>query len=169
MKRKLYPFGLLYLITITLYLLVILISVYVCLMFWTKLIQSKDLILVIPIMSALFAIIIFSLSCIDIFSNKIIFNDEGILVTGQKFKGGIQRNEYIYYSEIKDIKIICAHIDSKGKPIKNNGIVSVRPHIFFEFVMNNESIKLIHIDIYSINQRKKILDIINKKAQLDFS
>ena len=45
----------------------------------------------------------------------------------------------------------------------------MRPHIFFEFELRNETTKLIYIEIYSVRQRKKILEIINQMTNLNFS
>ena len=123
----------------------------------------------IPIICAIFPIIMFSIALVDLIHNKLIFYDDRLLVTGQKLNRGIQYKEIIYYSSIKDIRIICAHIDSRGKAIKNDGIISMRPHIYFEFILHDGTSKLVHIEIYSINQRKKILDIINRMAKLNFS
>ena len=143
-------------------------SVYVNIICWYKIDSPKDLVLMIPILATLLPIIFFSLGIIDLLHNKLIFNKDGLLVTGQKFKGKIQYKEYIHYSEIVDIRIVCAHMDSKGHSIKIMGIASMRPHIFFEFKLQNGASKLLHIEIYSVRQRKKILEIINQMTNLNF-
>lgn len=169
MKKKICPHSLIYMITIVLYLVILVLSIYVNLMCWYKIKAPKDFILMIPILASLFSIIMFSLGLIDILPNKLIFNEEGLFVTGQKFKKKIQYKEYIQYSDIVDIKMVCAHINSRGYTIKISGIASMYPHVFFEFIMINKKSKFLHVDIYSIKQRKKILEIINKMTNLNFS
>lgn len=138
-------------------------------MCWNKFATPNDFVLMIPILATLFSIIMFSLGLIDLLPNKLIFNEDGLLVTGQKFKGKIQYKEYIHYSDIVDIRMVCAHIDSRGYTIKNRGIATMRPHMFFEFIMANNKSKFLHVEIYSIKQRKKILEIINQMTNLNFS
>lgn len=41
--------------------------------------------------------------------------------------------------------------------------------MFFVFELRNEASKLIYIEIYSVRQRKKILEIINQMTNLNFS
>ena len=85
------------------------------------------------------------------------------------WQGKIQYKEYIHYSDIVDVRLICAHIDSRGYTIKNTGIASMRPHVFFEFIIANKKSKFLHIEIYSIKQRKQILEIISQMTNQNFS
>lgn len=137
-------------------------------MCWNKFATPKDFVLMIPILATLFSIIMFSLGLIDLLHNKLIFNEDGLFVTGQKFKGKIQYKEYIHYGDIVDIRIVCAHIDSRGYTIKNRGIASMRPHVFFEFIMANNKSKFLHVGIYSIKQRNIILKNINQMTKQNF-
>lgn len=149
--------------------IMLILSIWANLLSWNKLIASKDLILAIPTIALLIPLILFPRSIIDLLSNKLIFNEDGLLVTGGIFKENIQHRAFIYYAKIKDIRMIYAHMDSKGKPIKNTSIASMRPHMFFEFILNDDTSKFLHIEIYSIKQRKTILNIINSKTGKNFS
>ena len=169
MKKKIYPIGFLYFLTMLLFLIVVLVSLYVAVLCAYKLFTLKAYVLIIPIAATLFSAILFGYIFICNISNKMILNNEGIAITGQKIKGRIQHKEFVSFCEIKNVKLICAHIDSKGQLLNNKGIASMRPHIFFEFELNNETSKLIYIEIYSVKQRKKILEIINQMANLNFS
>ena len=169
MKKKIYPHSLIYVITIILYLVILVLSIYANLMCWYKIKTPNDIILMIPILATLFSMIMFSLGLIDLLPNKLIFNEDGLLVTGQKFKGKIQYKEYIHYSDIVDVRLICAHIDSRGYTIKNRGIASMRPHRFFECIIADKKSKFLHIEIYSIKQRKQILEIISQMTNQNFS
>lgn len=121
-------------------------------------------------MAALYSVILFSYTILCNIPNKIILNDEAIYVTGQKIKGKIQHRGVINFSEIKDIKLIYTHTDSKGQKLKRDGVaVSMRAYFFLEFLLKNGLSKRIYIEIYSIRQRKQLLRIINEKANLDFS
>lgn len=169
MKKKIYPIGFLYFVTILLFLAIALVSFYVALLCLYKLFTLKAYVLIIPIVATLFSTMLFGYIFICNISNKMILNKEGIVITGQKIKGKIQHKDFISFCEIKNVKLICAHIDSKGQKLKNIGIASMRPHIFFEFELRNETSKLIYIEIYSVRQRKKILEIINQKSNFNFS
>ena len=169
MKKKIYPIGFLYFVTMLLFLAIALVSFYVAVLCLYKLFTLKAYVLIIPIMATLFSAILFGYIFICNISNKMILNNEKITITGQKIKGKIQHKEFISFSEIKNVKLICAHIDSKGQKLNNKGIASMRPHIFFEFELRNEASKLIYIEIYSVRQRKKILEIINQMTNLNFS
>ena len=169
MKKKIYPIGFLYFVTMVLFLAIALVSFYVAVLCLYKLFTLKAYVLIIPIMATLFSAILFGYIFICNISNKMIFNNEKITITGQKIKGKIQHKEFISFSGIKNVKLICAHIDSKGQKLNNKGIASMRPHIFFEFELRNETSKLIYIEIYSVRQRKKILEIINQMTNLNFS
>ena len=169
MKKKIYPIGFLYFVTMLLFLAIALVSFYVAVLCLYKLFTLKAYVLIIPIMATLFSTILFGYIFICNISNKMILNNEKITITGQKIKGKIQHKEFISFSEIKNVKLICAHIDSKGQKLNNKGIASMRPHIFFEFELRNETSKLIYIEIYSVRQRKKILEIINQMTNLNFS
>lgn len=169
MKKKIYPIGFLYFVTMLLFLVISLVSLYVVVLCAYKLFTLKAYILIIPIVAALFGTLMFAYVLICNVPNKMIISNEGITITGQKIKGKIQHKEFIGFSEIKNVKLICAHIDSKGQKLNNKGIASMRPHIFFEFQLQNETSKLIYIEIYSVRQRKKILETINRMANLDFS
>lgn len=133
-----------------LFLAIALVSFYVAVLCLYKLFTLKAFVLIIPIMATLYSAILFGYIFICNISNKMILNNEKITITGQKIKGKIQHKEFISFSEIKNIKLICAHIDSNIKRI-----ASMRPHIFFEFELRNETSKLIYIEIYSVRQRKK--------------
>ena len=147
-----------------------LVSFYVALLCLYKLFTLKAYVLIIPIVATLFSTMLFGYIFICNISNKMILNNEGIAITGQKMKGKIQHKEFISFSEIKNVKLICAHIDSKGRQLNTNkGIASMRPYIFFEFELRNETSKLICIEIYSVRQRNKILNIINQVTNLNFS
>ena len=169
MKKKIYPIGFLYFVTMLLFLAIALVSFYVALLCLYKLFTLKAYVLIIPIVATLFSTMLFGYIFICNISNKMILNNEKIIITGQKIKGKIQHKEFISFSEIKNVKLICAHIDSKGQKLNNKGIASMRPHIFFEFELRNETSKLIYIEIYSVRQRKKILEIINQMTNLNFS
>ena len=169
MKKKIYPIGFLYFVTMLLFLAIALVSFYVAVLCLYKLFTLKAYVLIIPIMATLFSAILFGYIFICNISNKMTLNNEKITITGQKIKGKIQHKEFISFSEIKNVKLICAHIDSKGQKLNNKGIASMRPHIFFEFELRNETSKLIYIEIYSVRQRKKILEIINQMTNLNFS
>lgn len=169
MKKKIYPIGFLYFVTMLLFLTIALVSFYVAVLCLYKLFTLKAYVLIIPITATLFSAILFGYIFICNISNKMILNNEKITITGQKIKGKIQHKEFISFSEIKNVKLICAHIDSKGQKLNNKGIASMRPHIFFEFELRNETSKLIYIEIYSVRQRKKILEIINQMTNLNFS
>ena len=169
MKKKIYPIGFLYFSTMLLFLAIALVSFYVALLCLYKLFTLKAYVLIIPIVSTLFSTMLFGYIFICNISNKMILNNEGIAITGQKIKGKIQHKEFISFSEIKNVKLICAHIDSKGQKLNNKGIASMRPHMFFVFELRNEALKLIYIEIYSVRQRKKILEIINQMTNLNFS
>ena len=169
MKKKICPIGFLYFVTMLLFLAIALVSFYVALLCLYKLFTLKAYVLIIPIVATLFSTMLFGYIFICNISNKMILNNEGIAITGQKIKGKIQDKEFISFSEIKNIKLICAHIDSKGQKLNNKGIASMRPHIFFEFELRNETSKLIYIEIYSVRQRKKILKIINQMTNFNFS
>lgn len=169
MKKKIYPTGFLYFVTMLLFLAIALVSFYVALLCLYKLFTLKAYILIIPIMATLFSAIFFGYIFICSISNKMILNNEKIIITGQKMKGKIQHKEFISFNEIKNVKLICAHVDSKGQILNIKGIASMRPHIFFDFELRNGTSKLIYIEIYSLRQRKKILEIINQMTNLNFS
>lgn len=152
-----------------LFFVIFLVSFYVAVLCLYKLFILKAYILIIPIVATLFSAILFGYIFICNISNKMILNSEGIAITGQKIKGRIQHKDFISFCEIKNVKLICAHIDSKGKKLKIIDIASMRPHIFFEFELHNEKSKLIYIEIYSVRQRKKILETINRMTSLHFS
>lgn len=156
MKKKIYPIGFLYFGTMLLFLCITLVSFYVTILCLYKLFTLKAYILIIPIVAALSGTILFCYIFICNISNKMILNNEGIAITGQKIIGKIQHEDFISFCEIKNVKLICAHIDSKGQILKNIGIASMRPHIFFEVELINEKAKLIYIEIYSVKQRKNI-------------
>ncbi len=169
MKKKIYPISFLYIVTMSLFLIISLVSLYITILCFYKLFTIKAYVLIIPIMSTLFSTILFGYLFVCNICNKMILNNEGITITGQKIKNPIQHKEFISFLEIKNVKLICAHIDSKGKRLNVTGIASSRPHIFFEIELQNESLKRIYIEIYSIRQRKKILEIINLMTNLNFS
>ena len=169
MKKKIYPSSLFYCVTMSFFLLIILVALYVTMVCVYKAFTIKDYIFIIPIVAALCGATLFGYVFTCNVSNRMILDDKGITVTGQKMKGPIQHREFIGFSEIKNIRLICAHIDSKGRNLKIEGIASSRPHIFFEFELQDESLKLIYIEIYSIRQRKKILELINRMTNLNFS
>ena len=169
MKKKIYPIGFLYFVTMLLFCAIALVSFYVAVLCLYKLFTLKAYVLIIPIVATLFSAILFGYIFICNISNKIILNSEKITITGQKIKGKIQHKEFISFSEVKNVKLICAHIDSKGQTLNVEGIASMRPHIFFEFELRNSTSKLIYIEIYSVRQRKKILEIINQMTNLNFS
>ena len=168
MKKKIYPCGFSYFMTMTLFFLIVLFCLCIIGLCAYKLFAFRAYVLIIPITAALSSAILFGFIFICNISNKIILNDKVITATGQKMKGKIQHREFINFFEIKNIKLLCAHTDSQGKKLNNVGIASLRPHMFFEFILQNESSKLIYIEIYSVKQRKKILDIINKMTNLNF-
>ena len=153
----------------SLFLFIALSSLYATMLSVYKLFTFKAYVLMIPIAAAVCSTILFGYVFICNVSNKMILNNKGITITGQKIKGKIQHKDFIDFSKIKNIKLICAHIDSKGQKLNISGIASLRPHIFFEFELQNESSKLVYIEIYSVRQRKKILEIINRMTGLDFS
>ena len=155
--------------TMVLFSLIVLFSLYATALCVYKLFAFRAYVLIIPIVAALSSTILFGYIIVTNTSNKMILNDEGITVTGQKIKGRIQHRESIGFLEIKNIKIICAHINSKGQRLNNVGIASLRPFMFFEFELQNGSSKLVYIEIYSVRQRKKILEIINRMTNLNFS
>lgn len=169
MKKKIYPIGFLYFTTMLLFLAIALVSFYVAVLCLYKLFTLKAYVLIIPIVAILFSAILFGYIFIGNISNKMILNNEGIVITGQKIKGKIQHKDFISFSRINNVKLICAHIDSKAQKLKNIGIASMRPHIFFEFELQNGTSKLIYIEIYSVRQRKKMLEIINCMTNLNFT
>ncbi len=169
MKKKIYPISFLYIVTMSLFLIISLVSLYTTIICSYKLFIFKAYVLIIPITATLFSTILFWYVFVCNICNKMILNNEGIAITGQKMKNPIQHKEFISFLEIKNVKLICAHIDSKGKRLNITGIASSRPHIFFEFELQNESLKRIYIEIYSLRQRKQMLDIINKKTGLALS
>lgn len=169
MKKNIYPIGFLYVVTMLFFFSIVLVSFYVEALCIYKLFTLKAYVLVIPIVAGLFGIIMFVYILICNVFNKLIITNEGITITGQRIKGRIQYKEFVSFSEIKDIKLICANIDSKGQKLNNKGITSMRPHIFFEFILLNETSKLLYIEIYSLRQRKSILEAINKMTNLNFS
>lgn len=167
MKKTFFPFSFLSLFTILISTLIAGASLYILIKSIYMLVVLMEYILIIPIACCLLGVIIGVGAVVSILANKIIFTDEKIIATGGK--GSIQHKEVIDYLEIKDISLIFAHIDSKGKTLKTFGYASMRPHLFFEFCLQNGLSKLIHIEIYSIKQRKKMLEIINKKTNLNFA
>lgn len=155
MKKKIYPIGFLYLITMLLFFAIALVNFYAAVLCLYKLLTLKAYVLIIPIVATLFSAIVFVYIFIGNITNKMILNNEGITITGQKIKDKIQHYDFISFSRINNIKLICAHIDSKSQKLKNIGIASMRPYIFFEFELQNGTSKLIYIEIYSVRQRKK--------------
>lgn len=113
-----------------LFLCITLVSFYVTILCLYKLFTLKAYILIIPIVAALSGTILFCYIFICNISNKMILNNEGIIITGQKIKGKIQHKDSIRFCEIKNVKLICVYIDFKGQKLKNIGIASMGPHIF---------------------------------------
>lgn len=126
-------------------------------------------ILIIPTIATLLSFSLFFYIFLCNIPNKIILSTDKIIVTGQKNKGKVQYREIVEYCKIRDIKLLCGCIDSQGHYLKNKGIASMRPHVFYEFILQDGSSKLVYIEIYSIRQRKKILKIINEKANLNLT
>lgn len=169
MKKTICPFSFFYVSTMTLFLAVALISLYAVILCVYELLAFNTYVLIIPMVAGLAGSTLFGYVFICNVFNKMTLTDKGIAVTGQKMKGGIQLKEFIDFDEIKNVKLICAHMNSKGKKINIVGIASMRPHVFLEFVLQNEMSKFIYIEIYSVKQRKKILKIVNQMTNLDFS
>ena len=103
--------------------------------------------------------------------NRVIFCDNKLIITGHWIikNEGLQFPDEIEYSEIKDISIICANANSLKKRIKNAGYSSLRPFFFFEFLLKNGTTKWLYIECYSKQQRRKMLEIINSKNDLNLS
>lgn len=170
MKRKMYPHSFIYILGIVSCLTIISLLIFCIAWYWKKIDTSDDLTGMISITVILFPLIpVFIIGLIDMLLSKLVFTEEGLLIKGPKLKGKIQHEEYIPYNKIVDIKIVCSHLDSRGRVPRRTGIAAMRPHIYFEFILTENVSKFLHIEIYSTNQRKKILEIINQMTNLDFS
>lgn len=113
-------------------------------------------------------IVLFTASWINTAYNRIIFYDNRMLVTGQLF--GDDRTQYkdeILYSDIEGIRVIYVIKNSKKESIKTISYVSLRPNLFFEFVLKNQKTKWVWISLYSKRQRDKMLKMINEKTGLN--
>lgn len=169
MKKKIYPIGLPYFSTMSLFLVVPLACLCAIAICAYKMVTTGAYVLIIPIVASLSGVIMFTYIFVCNILNITILTDEGIAITGQKIKGKIQYEEFIGFSEIKNVKLICAHINSKGQKLNIEGISSLRAHIFFEFELQNETTKLLYIEPYAKWQRKQLLAIINERTGHNFS
>ena len=169
MRKTIYPASLLYCTTMLFFSAITIISLYAIMLCAYKMYLLKALVLIIPVLAALNGAMLFGYIVICNIPNRMILTDKCITVTGQKMKSKIQHRETVDLAEIRNIRMILAHIDSKGKPLKVEGIASMRSHVFFEFELQNNTSKLVYIEIYSVRQRKKIIDFINDAANLNLS
>lgn len=173
MKRKIYPASFIYIFTMTVYFLSFLSGLVVIVMCISVVPTIKNFLDILALLSAtavgLFPVLLFGYIISFNIPNKMIITDDGIIVTGQKVKNGTQHRIFIEFSKIKNIKIIFDRINSQGKRIKVNSTRTSRPNLFFIFELQNEMPKLVYIEIYSIRQRKKILEIVNQMTGLNFS
>ena len=169
MKKKIYPIGLLYFATMSLFFVVPLACLCAIAICAYKMVTTGAYVLIIPIVASLSGVIMFTYIFVRNILNITILTDEGIAITGQKIKGKIQYEEFIGFSEIKNVKLICAHINSKGQKLNIEGISSLRAHIFFKFETQNETTKLLYIEPYAKWQRKQLLAIINERTGHNFS
>lgn len=127
------------------------------------------------------AVFIFSLPCVGVgfaliflFLYKgVIFLEDKIIAKGSKSKNpyvAIQYEVEIYYKDILDVKIVISkNQNSLKKWYKQaSGFSSTaynKP--FFNFILKDGETKWVWIELYSIKQRKKMLQIINEKTGLN--
>ena len=105
------------------------------------------------------------------FYNRIIFLDEIIDITGDKGKDSerIQFKDEIAYSDISDIRLVYANLNSKKKRKPSPSLGNLQPNMFFEFVLINQKTKWVYVSVFSKKQRKEMLEIINSKTGKNFS
>ncbi len=129
--------------------------------------QLESLIIII---SGFVTIILFLTYLLDSLHNRIVCEEEKMIVTGHIFQihGKIQFPDEIRYNAIKDVAIICANTNSLKKR-ENSVFSSLRPIIYFEILLKNDDTKWIYIECFSKKQRKHILNIINDKTNLSLS
>ena len=102
--------------------------------------------------------------------NRIIFDERGITVTGdcRPKKHRIQFPLAVNYNDIQGIALVYSYLNSEKRRIK-----SVRYGLglltYYELTLANGKTKWIHLNRFSKKQRKQMLEIINKKANLNIS
>lgn len=109
--------------------------------------------------------------------NKAIFHNHQIMITGQlgKEAGGIyttaiyQYKDKIDMRDIRDVKLVFANTDSRKKVKRYAGKGSLRPMLYFEFILADGTTKWMWITPYSRGQRRKMLAIVNDKTGLNLS
>lgn len=104
--------------------------------------------------------------------NRIIFFDEKIYVSGEKYPKFLraQYKDEILYSRIETIRIIYSCKSSKKKNLDSSPLgYQIQARTFFEFILNNRRKKWVHITYFSKKQRIKMIDIINEKTGLSLS
>ena len=172
MKKVFFQLGALMIFTLSLFMFCIMSGIYIFVKFLLVLIVNVEYGALIGMVMGIVPIYIFFPPIIYLLHNRVIMEDEKIIVTGNrtaKKEHAFQYPDEIRYDEIKDISIICANANSQKKRIKNAGYSSLRPYFFFEVTLKNEETKWIYIECFSRSQRKKMLNIINEKTGLNFT
>ena len=123
---------------------------------------------------SLLVLVVYSFFCNA--QNKIVFHNHQILITGQlgKDDGGIYTAIYQYKDkidmrDIRDVKLVFANADSNKKVKRYAGKGSLRPMLYFEFVLGDGMTKWMWITPFARSQRKKMLSIINSETGLNLA
>lgn len=98
------------------------------------------------------------------------FQDDKIYTKGDLLYPKTDRIQYkaeIFYSDIKDIKIVYSSQNSKNKNSSGLRGNYHYPKTYFEFILKNDKKERLLILNHSKNQRKEMIAIINEKTGLN--
>lgn len=114
-----------------------------------------------------FCLMILSLlNVIQILLYTVVLTDEKIYTHGQILWRKVQYPVNIKYSEIYKLGLLCTYSNSLGKKI-NAGCGSGMPHLFLQvYTTSKKRPTNILIELFSIKQRKQIVELISNYANL---
>ncbi len=103
--------------------------------------------------------------------NRIVFYDDYIHAVGDLLpkKERIQFEDKIEYSQIINVRIISSGKNSQKKYIKAKSMSSNTPKTYFEFTLKSGKTRWIFIFYHSKRQRKAMVEIINRKTDLNLN
>ena len=172
MKKRLFPIGLGAIFVQIIILVFIALGIYLIVAgIETMCIMGKPGGMLMVLLGA-YPVGLFGFAIVNCWHNQIILYDDRIVVTGHIIikKRGIQFPDEIQYSEIENVKLICANANSLKKRMKDaNVYASLRALVYFEFILKNGKTKWVFIEPFSKKQREEILAMINLKAGLNLS
>ena len=113
--------------------------------------------------------IYFLLGCVNNLYNRIIFYEDRLLATGHFLKEWkIQYKSEIYYSSIREIKLVFSSRNSQRQSVKRSKGAAPES-AFFELFLENGKRKWIYVSRFSKKQRQSILKLLNEKTGLNIS